>query len=377
VFQLIPALTRRSLLAAAVMVLPVATLGPAAAAPVGLPADLPAASAGLATDQAEQTRTVPTRQQEDPNTSELVHDVVFALHGGAGTIRREDLTPDLERQYREALTRAVRAGFDTVRRGGSSIDAVEAAIVVLEDSPLFNAGKGAVFTTDAGHELDASIMDGRSLDTGAVTGVRHIKNPISLARDLMQNSRHVLLAGEGAELYAQHRGVDLVTQDYFFTERRWQSFLTAKAGNPTFNFGETGTVGAVALDQRGNLAAGTSTGGLTNKPVGRIGDSPIVGAGTYARNGSVAASATGTGELFIRQAVTHDISAQIEYLNRRVDQAAGAAIDRTEEIGGADTGGVIALDPRRNLAFVFNTSGMYRAYATGDGRIVVKIFADE
>jgi L-asparaginase / beta-aspartyl-peptidase len=365
-FQPIPALGRRVLpAAAAVLIMPAITLTSAAAAPASPTADGAAGS-----------RTVAT-QRQDPNTSELMRNVVFAIHGGAGTIRREDLTADLERQYREALTQAVRAGFDTVRRGGSSVEAVEAAIVVLEDSPLFNAGKGAVFTTDAEHELDASIMNGQSLDTGAVTGVRHIKNPISLARDLMQNSRHVLMSGEGAELYAQHRGFDLVTQDYFFTESRWRSLLVAKDGRPTFNFGETGTVGAVALDQRGDLAAGTSTGGLTNKPVGRIGDSPIVGAGTYARNGSVAASATGTGELFIRQAVTHDISAQIEYLNRRVDRAAGAAIDRTEEIGGADTGGVIALDPRRNLAFVFNTSGMYRGYATADGRIVVKIFADE
>jgi beta-aspartyl-peptidase (threonine type) len=365
-FAPIPTPGRRSLLAAAaVVIIPVTTLGPAAAAP-----------ARPAADRAQETRTVAT-QQQDPNTSEFVRNVVFAIHGGAGTIRREDLTPDAERQYREALTRAVRAGLDTVRRGGSSVEAVEAAIVTLEDSPLFNAGKGAVFTTDADHELDASIMDGRSLDTGAVTGVRHIKNPISLARQLMENSRHVLLSGEGAELYAQHRGIGFVTQDYFFTEARWQSLLAAKRGQSTFNFGETGTVGAVSLDRRGNLAAGTSTGGLTNKPVGRIGDTPIVGAGTYARNGTVAASATGTGELFIRRAVTHDISAQIEYLNRRVDRAAGAAIDKTEEIGGTDTGGVIALDPRRNLAFVFNTSGMYRGYATADGRIVVKIFADE
>jgi beta-aspartyl-peptidase (threonine type) len=248
---------------------------------------------------------------------------------------------------------------------------------VLEDSPLFNAGKGAVFTTDAQNELDASIMDGTSLDAGAVTGVTHIKNPISLARDLMEHSRHVLMAGYGAELYAQHRGFKLVTQDYFFTENRWNALLAAKRGESTFNFGETGTVGAVGIDQQGKLAAGTSTGGLTNKPVGRIGDSPIIGAGTYANDNTVAASATGTGELFIRQAVTHDISAQIEYLNRPVDKAAGAAIDKTEEIGGQDTGGVIALDSRKDLAFVFNTPGMYRAYATADGTIVVKIFADE
>lgn len=234
-----------------------------------------------------------------------------------------------------------------------------------------------MFTTDAQNELDSSIMDGATLDTGAVTGVKHIKNPISLARDLMENSRHVLLAGDGAELYAQHRDFELVTQDYFFTERRWNALLNAKGGESNFNFGETNTVGAVGVDRRGDLAAGTSTGGLTNKPVGRIGDSPIVGAGTYADNDTMGASATGTGELFIRQAVTHDISAQMEWADRPVAEAANAAIDKTEEIGGEDTGGVIALDHDRNLALVFNTDGMYRGYATADGEIVVRIFADD
>ncbi|MGH3356849.1 MAG: isoaspartyl peptidase/L-asparaginase family protein, partial [Nocardioidaceae bacterium] len=311
------------------------------------------------------------------NNTELVGDVVFAIHGGAGTIRRDDLTPELEQQYRDALTRAVSTGYDAMRAGSSSTEAVADAINTMEDSPLFNAGKGAVFTTDAENELDASIMDGATLDAGAVTGVTHIKNPISLAAELMERSRHVMLAGEGAELFAQHRGIDLVTQDYFFTERRWRSLLEAKNGDTDFEFGETNTVGAVGLDQQGNLAAGTSTGGLTNKPVGRIGDSPIIGAGTYADNHTAAISATGTGELFMREAVTHDISAQMEYSNIRVDRAAGASIDKTEDIGGEDTGGVIALDHDRNLAFVFNTAGMYRAYATEDGEIVVKIFDDE
>jgi beta-aspartyl-peptidase (threonine type) len=374
------ALGRKLLVLLAVVIVPATAVGPAAVS-AGLPAT------GAVGDHTTHVGPVRAQQQtgldshgpnsRDPNSTELVRNVVFAIHGGAGTIRREDLTPDLERQYREALTQAVRAGLERLRRGGSGVDAVEAAIIVMEDSPLFNAGKGAVFTTDAQNELDASIMDGASLDAGAVTGVTHIKNPISLARAVMEHSQHVLLAGYGAELFAQHRGLQLVTQDYFFTQRRWDAFLAAKRGESTFNFGETGTVGAVALDHRGHLAAGTSTGGLTNKPVGRVGDSPIIGAGTYARDGTVAASATGTGELFMRQAVTHDISAQIEYLDRRVDKACDAAIDKTEEIGGQDTGGVIALDSRRNLAFVFNTTGMYRAYATADGRIVVKIFADE
>jgi beta-aspartyl-peptidase (threonine type) len=315
--------------------------------------------------------------QPDPNTTERVSDVVFAIHGGAGTLSRESLTPELEKSYRDALTHAVQTGYDVLQRGGSSTEAVQAAIVTMEDSPLFNAGKGAVFTTDAAHELDAAIMDGASLDSGAVTGVQHIRNPITLAGDLMERSRHVLLAGEGAELYAQHRDFDLVTQDYFFTQRRWDSLMAAKGGESTFAFGETNTVGAIGIDRQDNLAAGTSTGGLTNKPVGRIGDSPIIGAGTYADNDTAASSATGTGELFIRQAVTHDISAQLEYTNRRVDQAANVAIDKTEEIGGDDTGGVISLDGNKNLAFVFNTSGMYRGYATEDGEIIVKIFHDE
>jgi L-asparaginase / beta-aspartyl-peptidase len=357
-------LQRGGLLAAVVVIAPVAGL--AAATPATTPAPV--------------TVATPTSAQalaQDENTTETASDVVFAIHGGAGTILREDLPPELEERYRSALTRAVRAGYRAIQQGRDSADAVEAAINTMEDSPLFNAGKGAVFTTDAENELDASIMDGETLDAGAVTGVTHIRNPISLAHDLMVNSRHVLLAGEGAELYAQHRDFDLVTQDYFFTMRRWQSLLDAKDGESDFEWGETNTVGAVGIDQDGNLAAGTSTGGLTNKPVGRIGDSPIIGAGTYANNQTMAASATGTGELFIRQAVTHDISAQMEYLGRPVAKAAGRSIDKTEEIGGEDTGGVIALDHRQNLAFVFNTAGMYRGYATADGQIVVKIFADE
>lgn len=315
---------------------------------------------------------------KDANHSERVEDVVFAVHGGAGTIRREDMTPALEKQYREALTHALRTGHREMTRGnGSSTDGVEAAINTMEDSPLFNAGKGAVFTTDAENTLDASIMDGKTLDAGAVTGTKHIKNPISLSREIMENSRHLMFSGEGAELYAQRRGIDLVTQDYFFTERRWESLGKAKDGDHSFEYGETNTVGAVGLDRDGDLAAGTSTGGLTNKPVGRIGDSPVIGAGTYADNDTAAASATGTGELFIRQAVTHDISAQMEYAGRSVEAAAGAAIDKTEEVGGADTGGVIALGHDNSLAFVFNTSGMYRGYVTEDGEIVVKIYGDE
>jgi L-asparaginase / beta-aspartyl-peptidase len=313
----------------------------------------------------------------EPSSDRLVKDVVLAVHGGAGTIRREDIPPELEAQYRTALRTALERGYAVIQGGGTSVQAVEAAVTFLEDSELFNAGKGAVFTTDASNELDASIMDGRSLDAGAVTGVTHIKNPISLARDLMQRSRHVMMAGYGAELYAQHREFDLVTQEYFFTERRWQSLLNAKRGNPTFNFGEEGTVGAVALNDAGDLAAATSTGGLTNKPVGRIGDSPIIGAGTYADNDTVAVSCTGTGEFFIRQGAAHTVSAAMEYGHMRVDRAAQEAIDKVAELGGPGSGGLIALDNDGNLSVPFNTNGMFRGWVTEDGQIVVKMFADE
>jgi len=308
-----------------------------------------------------------------------VGDVVFAVHGGAGNITRQNTPPELEAQYRAALETALRAGAQVVDQGGEATDAVKAAIVTMEDNPLFNSGKGAVMTTDAGHELDASIMDGRTLGTGAVTGVEHIKNPIMLADKVRTTSRHVFFAGLGAELFAIDRGFDLVTQDYFFTDRRWQSLLNAKGGKSEFNFGDlpptTGTVGAVARDGQGDLAAGTSTGGLTNKPVGRIGDSPIIGAGTYANNRTVAVSATGTGEFFIRQVVAHDISTLMDYAHMRVDRAAQGGIDKVAALGG--DGGVIALDHDGNLATPFNTTGMFRGYVTSDGGVVVKMFGDE
>jgi L-asparaginase / beta-aspartyl-peptidase len=302
-------------------------------------------------------------------SQDRIRDVVFAVHGGAGTI---NLTPEQEAPYRQALTAALEAGQEVLEDGGDATEAVKAAIVTMEDNALFNAGKGAVFTTDAGHELDASIMDGETLDTGAVTGVEHIKNPILLADRVRTESRHVMFAGYGAELFAQDQGFELVTQDYFHTDRRWQSLLSAKGGSSEFEFG---TVGAVALDEEGDLAAGTSTGGLTNKPVGRIGDSPIIGAGTYANNETVAVSATGTGEFFIRQAVAHEISAAMEWGGVNVRRAARSAIDKVAALGG--DGGVIALDHRGRLATPMNTSGMFRGYVTEDGEIVTKIRADE
>jgi beta-aspartyl-peptidase (threonine type) len=306
--------------------------------------------------------------------SDNARDVVFAIHGGAGGITRESIPPELEQQYRAGLREALEAGYAVIQSGGASPEAVKAAIVKLEDNPLFNAGKGAVFTTDAKHELDASIMDGETLDTGAVTGVEHIKNPILLADAVRTKSRHMFFSGAGAELFATDQGFELVTQDYFFTERRWQALLAAKNGNSDFNFG-LGTVGAVALDREDNLAAGTSTGGLTNKPVGRIGDSPVIGAGTYANNDTVAVSATGTGEFFIRLAVAHDISTLVDYARMSVRRAAQTAIDKVGDLGG--DGGVIALDERGRLATPFNTTGMFRGWVTEDGRFVVKMFSDE
>jgi beta-aspartyl-peptidase (threonine type) len=306
--------------------------------------------------------------------ADRVSNVLFAIHGGAGTIRRQDLTEEQERAYRAGLATALKAGRDALRGGADATEAVTAAIVTMEDNELFNAGKGAVFTTDATQELDASIMDGRSLDTGAVTGVEHIKNPIRLADAVRTGSRHVMFAGRGAELYAQHKGFDLVTQEYFHTDRRFKSLLDAKQGNPEFEFG---TVGAVAIDREGDLAAGTSTGGLTNKPVGRIGDSPIIGAGTYANNKTAAVSATGTGELFIRQVAAHELSAAMEYGRMGVDRAARAALSKVEQIGGDDSGGLIALDGRGTLTMPFNTEGMYRGYVTRDGEVVTKIYGDE
>jgi L-asparaginase / beta-aspartyl-peptidase len=306
--------------------------------------------------------------------SDNVGNVVFAIHGGAGSISRESLPPELEQQYRDALRVALETGYGVIQRGGQATDAVKAAIVTMEDSSLFNAGKGAVFTTDAGQELDASLMDGETLDTGAVTGVEHIKNPIELADTVRTASRHVFFAGHGAELFAIDRGFDLVTQDYFHTDRRWQALVDAKEGRSEFNFG-LGTVGAVALDRERDLAAGTSTGGLTNKPVGRIGDSPVIGAGTYANNDTVAVSSTGTGEFFIRQVVAHDVSALIDYARLPVGRAAQTAIDKVADLGG--DGGVIALGKRGQLATPFNTTGMFRGWVTRDGEIVVKIFGDE
>jgi L-asparaginase / beta-aspartyl-peptidase len=306
----------------------------------------------------------------------------LVIHGGAGTITRQNMTPEMENQVRAKLTEALQAGHKILKDGGSSLDAVESAILVMEDSPLFNAGKGAVFTNAGTNELDASIMDGASLKAGAVSGLKHIRNPIRLARLVMDKSPHVMLAGAGAEAFARQQGVQMVSQKYFFTEHRWKQLQEEKKkakpqrtseSRPVSNTAYLGTVGAVALDQIGNLAAGTSTGGMTNKRFGRVGDSPIIGAGTYADNRTCAVSATGQGEYFIRLGVARDISALMEYKGKSVKDATDFVImEKLARLGG--TGGVIAIDREGNHAWPFNTSGMYRGYIGADGKIVVEIY---
>ncbi len=299
----------------------------------------------------------------------------MVIHGGAGTIERREMTPENEKAHRDGLEQALKAGYAVLQRGGASLDAVEAAIRVLEDNPLFNAGKGAVFTHEGTNELDASIMDGKTLKAGAVAAVKHVRNPISLARLVMERSRHVMLEGEGAEAFAKQMGVQLVDTKYFYTEQRWRELEKEKAKSspaPASDNDRHGTVGAVALDQAGNLAAGTSTGGITNKLFGRVGDSPIIGAGTYANNRTCAVSCTGDGEYFIRAAVAHTISAMMEYKGISLEEAAREALDQAAQLGG--TGGLIALDKDGNFTMPFNTSGMYRGKVGADGKISVEIY---
>lgn len=305
-------------------------------------------------------------------------DWAIAIHGGAGTIPR---TMDAAQvaAYQDALGAALTLGRDRLAAGGSSLDVVEQVVRLLEDDPLFNAGKGAVFTHDGTHELDASIMDGRTLACGAVAGVKTVRHPIALARLVMGKTKHVLLAGEGADRFGREMGVELVDNAWFDTERRrqqWQEALAKEAApldaGPSIasDAGVKGTVGVIALDQAGHLAAGTSTGGLTNKRWGRVGDSPVVGAGTYANDATVAVSCTGTGEQFIRHGVARTVSARVELLHEGVEAAAKGAL---APLAPGD-GGLIALDRHGRIAFVFNTDGMYRGAADSSGRFDVAIW---
>jgi beta-aspartyl-peptidase (threonine type) len=291
----------------------------------------------------------------------------LVLHGGAGSMNFENVPEEMQKLFKLSLDSALQLGLDLLKEGGSSLDAVETVIRCLEDNPLFNAGKGAVFTSEGKNELDASIMTGWDLNAGAVAGVTNIKNPITAARAVMEQSEHVMLSGDGASEFAKGQGLEIVDPEYFFTEKRFESYQRALAKE------KHGTVGCVALDQDGNICAGTSTGGMTNKKYGRIGDAPIIGAGTYANNNTCGVSATGHGEFFIRWAVAHDISALMEYKGMDVESAAREVVERKlVEAGGS--GGVICLDRFGRPAMITNTSGMFRAYGNSDGDRLVAIF---
>lgn len=304
----------------------------------------------------------------------------IAIHGGAGTILREQMSDELQQSILADLEAAVKAGHQILEKGGEALDAV---VKVLEDSPNFNAGKGSVLTHNEMVEMDASVMDGRNQAAGAVAGVRHIKNPIELARDVMKNSNHVLLVGEGAEKFAFEQGHEYTEQDYFFTDRRYEQLISMREKG-LFALSESrypddrkhGTVGAVALDQHGNLAAATSTGGVTNKKYGRVGDSALIGCGTVAENGVVAVSTTGVGEFFIRKRVAEDVAARMRYLQENVHTACEHIIQgELKEMGGE--GGLIAIDAQGELHFAMNSSGMYRAGINTQGELSVNIYSDE
>ncbi|MFZ3510635.1 isoaspartyl peptidase/L-asparaginase family protein [Vibrio harveyi] len=307
----------------------------------------------------------------------------IAIHGGAGTILREQMSDELQQSILADLEAAVKAGHQILATGGEAIDAVVAAVKVLEDSPNFNAGKGSVLSHNEMVEMDASVMDGRHQAAGAVAGVRHIRNPIELARDVMRNSNHVLLVGEGAEKFAFEQGHEYTEQDYFFTDRRYEQLLSMREKG-LFALSESrypddrkhGTVGAVALDQQGNLAAATSTGGVTNKKYGRVGDSALIGCGTVAENGVVAVSTTGVGEFFIRKRVAEDVAARMRYLQEDVHTACEHIIQGDLKAMGGE-GGLIAIDAKGELHFAMNSSGMYRAGINTQGELTVKIYADE
>lgn len=308
----------------------------------------------------------------------------IVIHGGAGALKPGMYSEEEESEYKQKLQEALDTGYNILADGGTSLDAIEATIKILEDSPLFNAGKGAVFTSTGINELDAAIMDGATLNAGTIARVTKVKNPISLAREVMVNSKHVMLVGDGAEIFAEEQGLELVDPSYFKTEKRWESLQRAKANelkkgnatlvddNPDYKYG---TVGCVALDKSGNLAAGTSTGGMTNKKYGRVGDVPIIGAGTYASNESCAISATGWGEYFIRLTIAKDISALMEYKNYSITDAANEVINKKlENLGG--NGGVIGIDKNGNITMTFNSAGMFRGFKTSNGESFIGIYGN-
>ncbi|MGN6418679.1 MAG: isoaspartyl peptidase/L-asparaginase family protein [Pseudobacter sp.] len=318
---------------------------------------------------------------------------VLVIHGGAGTILKKNMTPEKERAYQDGLLAALDKGYAILKRGGSALDAVEAAVRSMEDNPLFNAGKGAVFTHEGKNEMDAAIMNGRTLAAGSVAGVTTIRNPITAARAVMEKSQHVMMTGKGAEAFARLQGLEIVDPSYFYTEERWKGLERVKkedsakteldhGSKPTSGLKQPenkdskyGTVGAVALDIQGNLAAATSTGGMTNKRYNRVGDAPIIGAGTYASNATCAISCTGWGEFFIRLVMAKTVSDMMEFGNRSLEESALEMIQKRLPALGGD-GGLIAVDKAGNFTMPFNTEGMYRGSVDREGKVTVKIYKD-
>ncbi len=342
---------------------------------------------GTSCDTESTTNTTDTSETNNtPDTPETA-EYAMVIHGGAGTLRRADMTAEKDSMYRSALDSALTIGEQILQSGGTAADAVEKTINYLETVPLFNAGKGAVFTAAGQHELDASFMDGATLNAGAVGGVTNVKHPISAARAVMEKSEHVMLSGPGAEEFALEQGLETVPNSYFFTQFRYDALQKAQAAEakaesertsmlaPPFPDHKFGTVGCVALDKEGNIVAGTSTGGMTNKKYGRIGDSPIIGAGTYANNATCGVSCTGHGEFFIRYAVAYDVHAHMAYAKKTLADATDAVVmKKLVDAGGS--GGLIALDKYGNISMTYNTEGMYRGYVK-PGERVVGIYKDE
>lgn len=335
----------------------------------------------------DQSEEKPKETEITSEEKDSIPNFGIVIHGGAGTILRENMSDSLEKEYKAKLEEAIRTGHEILANGGTALEAVQRTINVMENSPLFNAGKGAVFTNAGTNELDASIMDGETLNAGAVAGVKTVKNPINLAYEVMVNSNHVMLSGDGAETFAKEQGIEIVDPQYFFTENRYKSLQRIREKekteldhdgktaftDPFIKDSKFGTVGCAALDKNGNLAAGTSTGGMTNKRWGRIGDSPIIGAGTYANNATCAVSSTGWGEFFIRGMVAHDISALMEYNGLSLAEAAKLVIQEKLPALGGD-GGIIAIDHEGNVAMEFNTAGMYRAKMNKNGDLEIGIY---
>ena len=298
-------------------------------------------------------------------------DFAIVVHGGAGTILKKNMSDEMELAYKLKLEEAINAGYNILEKNGSSKDAVEETIKILENSELFNAGKGSVLSNKGVVEMDASIMNGQNLNAGAISGIKTIKNPISAARLVMEKSEHVFLSGEGAEEFAMLQGLDIIDNEYFITETRLKSLLNAKKRD-SIKDNKFGTVGCVAIDKFGNITSGTSTGGMTNKKWNRIGDVPIIGAGTYANNNTCGISSTGWGEYFIRNVVAYDISSQIEYKKISIDLAAKNTLKKVKDLGG--NGGVIGIDKNGNILMDFNTEGMYRGYKKSDGESEISIY---